>query len=200
MSEIDQDTVDLLRKSKEIVGPLRPCIRSQKGKLLAGKHRKEVDPDWPEVVKKVSDELDEELVRMHDNIQRKVSQEETKESLLRIAELLVAKGVNPKKVAQEMVKLVPFGHTYVYSLLPKDYKITQLRVNDTVVEHIHEDVKGLGRVEASRMLAKRVTEIVPELPKEDSPQDSVKAVEKQKPRFSNCLCAKCSDYEKCRLV
>jgi len=200
MSEIDQDTVDFLRKSKEIVGPLRPCIRSQNGKLLAGKHRKEADPDWPEVVKKVSDELDEELVRMHDNIQRKVSQEETKESLLRIAELLVAKGVNPKEVAKEMVKIVPYHYTTVYNLLPSDYKIIQLRVNDRTIEHIHEDVKNQGIVVASQMLAKRITEAIPEVPKDDPPKVLVKTTEKPKLPFLDCRCAGCNNYEKCRLV
>jgi len=64
------------------------------GKILVGKHRKYAISDWTE--KKIdtkNDPLLKELVILHGNIQRIVSEEETKMRLLRVAKILEERGV-----------------------------------------------------------------------------------------------------------
>jgi len=197
---IDKETVEELRKSKGIVGPLRPCIRDQKGKLLAGLHRKKADPDWPEIVLSVRDELEGELIGLHDGVQRVVSQKETQERLLRIAKLLKVRGVPPQNIAKEVAKLVPYTETHVYSLLPEEFKIKQLRVNDKVVEHIQESVKGLGRVEASRMLAKHLNQTIPSPKGENDITETEESAQELMLPYPDCLCAGCPHSSKCKFL
>lgn len=151
-NEIDQETVDRLRKSKEVVGPLRPCIIDQHGNVLSGKHRKEADPNWPEVVKQIDDEVDGLLVKIHDKVQRRVPMEETEKDLLELAELLEKRGVDPQKICAEVVKLVPYDDSYVRLLLParfkRDYEQSRIFVNS----HKHVN-KHFDRVKESKLLA-----------------------------------------------
>lgn len=121
--EIDQETVDKLRKSKDIVGYLGDVIKDQEGTILSGRHRKVADPEWPEKEVKVSDPLDRELKILHYNIQRIVSREETQRRLLKIAKIIESKGVTPQKVCSEVIKVVPYSESYVRELLPDEYKM-----------------------------------------------------------------------------
>lgn len=122
MSEIDQETVERLKKSTEIVGYLGEVVKDQDGAILSGRHRKAADPEWPEKQVNVTDPLQRELLILHYNVQRTVPREETQRRLLRIAKLVESTGVAKNEVCSEVAKLVPYSHQYVTQLLPDDYK------------------------------------------------------------------------------
>ena len=69
-----------LEQSMKEIGQIYPVIKSQYGKILDGKHRKEVNPNCREEIVNVKDEVDELRIRVHVNlIRRKVSDEEKRE-------------------------------------------------------------------------------------------------------------------------
>jgi len=121
----DKEQVELLKKSAEQIGYLQPVlVSSRTGKVLVGRTRKFSDPNWPERIVDVKDDLTEELVILHGNVQRVVSAEETKARFVRIAKILEANDVVKDKICTEMCKFVPYHENYVRRLLPAEYKMT----------------------------------------------------------------------------
>lgn len=119
----DKETVETLKKSKEIGCLQRVIIEKGTRRVLVGRHRKFADPDWPEKQIKVKDDLHRELIILNGNVQRVVSQEETKMRLTRIARILEDKGTPPEKVCVEMAKLpIPYTPQHIRRLLPNKYK------------------------------------------------------------------------------
>lgn len=124
---IDKETVDALRKSKQILGPLLPVIRDQDGNIISGRHRKYADANWPEFQIEVENSLQRELISLHYNVQRKPSKEETKLRILRIAKILESRGTPKKDVVAKISRMVPYTPQYVRQLLPDEYKHTEFR-------------------------------------------------------------------------
>lgn len=122
-NEIDQDTVDKLQKSIQIVGHLGEVIKDQEGTILSGRHRKLADPDWPEKEVMVTDPLQRELLIVHYNVQRTVSKEETQRRLLNIAKILESTGIPKNEICTRVAELVPYTPQYVRELLPDEYKM-----------------------------------------------------------------------------
>ena len=122
--EIDEETVEMLRKSKEVVGYLSEVIVDQQGNILSGRHRKLADPNWPEKRVHVTDPLHRELLILHYNVQRPISKEERQRSLLKIARLIESMGVPKHEVCSYIIKnkLTPFTDRYIRELLPDEYK------------------------------------------------------------------------------
>jgi len=196
--EIDSKVVESIRKSKEIVGYLRPCIRDQNGNLRAGKHRKLADPNWPEEVKHIKDELDGLLINLHDNVQRTIPQEETKEIHLQIAQLLETKGVPIGKICAEVCKLSPYTDRYVRELLPQKYK--QEHEKSEVVPTLRENIKKLGRVEASRLLSEHLKKLEEEgkiVKAPEAKDEFAETITEITKPFPDCKCSECSHYTKC---
>lgn len=125
--EIDQETVEKLKKSKEIVGYLGDVIKDQQGNILSGRHRKLADPKWPEKEVTVTDPLQRELMVLHFNVQRIVPKEETQRRLVKIAQLVESTGVPINQVCGEVCRLVPYTEQYVRELLPEKYKMVSKR-------------------------------------------------------------------------
>lgn len=119
---LDREAIEQLRKSKELQGALVPIMKDQYGNIISGRHRKQVDPNWPETTVEVKDELDRELKIIHYNVQRKPSRKETQKRLLRIAKILKAQCIAKENITAEVAKLVPYSDRYVRELLPDDYK------------------------------------------------------------------------------
>jgi very-short-patch-repair endonuclease len=129
-SEIDEEIVDQLKRSKEILGEIIPIIVDDDGNILSGRHRERAG--WTlkhrcnidAIVSRLncSASMAREIVRLHCNVQRKPSKEETKAILLRIAKELELKGVEKKSIAGELKKYVPFSDRYIEELLPDEYK------------------------------------------------------------------------------
>jgi hypothetical protein len=120
--KLDQKAVYHLRHSKDQQGHLSPVVKDQYGHVLSGVHRKFVDASWPERVINVTDELDREVKTIHFNVQRRPSRKETTGKLLRIAEILEARGIPKVEIVRAISELVPYSQRYVEMLLPEEYK------------------------------------------------------------------------------
>lgn len=121
----DKEIVEMLKKSKEVVGYLQPVIVEEgTNRVLVGRHRKMADPKWPETTRKVKDDLERELIILHGNVQRGVSEEEAKIRLQRIAETLRSRGIPPNDICSYIVLhgLTPWSERHVERRLQKEYK------------------------------------------------------------------------------
>jgi len=127
---LDRDLIEQLKKSRVVIGEQAPLIVDFDGEVLSGLHRKEAGWQKSESVdsKVIAEKLGvtipaaKEIVRMHFNLQRKPSREETEASLLKIARELEVKGVQKELIASEVSKLVPYSDRWVRELLPEEYK------------------------------------------------------------------------------
>jgi len=136
--EYDQEVIEQLKRSKEQQGYLEKAKRDQHGNLLAGRHRKQADPNWPEEIVEVKDDLDRELKIIHYNIQRRPTKEETAQRLLKIAKLLVSKGVPNSEVLPNMSKIVPYSERWLRELLPNEYKQQYIKTETTPSQDIRQ--------------------------------------------------------------
>lgn len=114
MMRMNLEHVEDLKQSKTI-GYLQPCIIDKRtGKVLVGRHRKLADPNWSEVVIDTEEiarvnkwpvELVEELIISAGNVQRTISEEESRDRLYRIAKQLQALGVKDDHICTSICKL-----------------------------------------------------------------------------------------------
>jgi len=127
---IDNELVEQLRKSRIIIGEQAAVVVDFDGEVLSGMHRKEAGWEKSESIdtKLIAQKLGvtipiaKEIVRVHFNLQRKPSKEETQRSLLTIAKELELKGVPKENITTEVAKLVPYSDRWVRELLPTTYK------------------------------------------------------------------------------
>jgi hypothetical protein len=117
----DQEVIENLKRSREIVGELEPVFVTPDGEIIDGRHRLKAYPGWRTQTVDVS-RKDAILLKLHKNYRRAVSKEETKQLLLELAQALEKEGVPQEQIAQEVVKLSPYSETYTLSLLPRKYK------------------------------------------------------------------------------
>jgi len=132
LAEIEKEAnfEDILKKSREIVGPIYPVVVDKRTlEIVDGKHRKKADPEWPEIKVEFKSEKEKLLYRIHANLmRRKVSRKERAAQLLELALYLEEEGVPKEKIAQEIVKLVPeLSPGYIMNLLPAKYKSEKRR-------------------------------------------------------------------------
>jgi hypothetical protein len=85
LSSINQENVQAIQRSLQIVGPLHEIIKDQNGRTLSGRHRELADQGWPTRTIEVKDGLERELIILLSNVQRKPTEEELKFRLNRIA-------------------------------------------------------------------------------------------------------------------
>jgi len=111
-----------LKKSSETVGLLYEAIVSEDGEVLDGKHRLEVNPNWPQKKVKAETRMQKILVRMHAHYRRRVSREETQSMLLELAQELEKTGIPKEDVSTELAKKTPYSEQYIRELLPVEYK------------------------------------------------------------------------------
>ena len=74
-----------LKRSKQQVGFLNPVLVDQEGKIIDGRHRKAIFPDWPEIQKEIENPIQRIQTIIHSNLRRVVSQSETRENLIKLA-------------------------------------------------------------------------------------------------------------------
>ena len=127
---IDQDIVNMLSTSKQLLGEMYPIIVDYDGEVLSGAHRKQAgwqktcQIDTRQLAEKwqVTPLMAKDMVRIHMNIQRKPTREETQIILLRMAKELEAKGTVKENVASELAKFVTYSPSWIGELLPDEYK------------------------------------------------------------------------------
>jgi len=122
--------IKLLKESKELVGPLYPCIKEKGGKILSGIHRKEADPNWPEKEIEVKNAKHRLRVIVHSNIQRSISEAEKQSWIIQAREILQSEG--KKGTQEEIAELLGFSQGWV-------------SFYDPVEHQVHPPKKVLGR-------------------------------------------------------
>jgi len=85
MSSINQENVEAIKRSLELVGPIQVIVKDQNGRTLSGRHRELVDQGWPIRTIEVKDAFHREVIILLSNVQRQVTEEELKFRLNRIA-------------------------------------------------------------------------------------------------------------------
>lgn len=200
---LDQEVIIALRKSKEIVGYLQPCVRDSKtGLLIAGLHRKVADRNWPEVTREVKDDLERELLILHYNVQRTMPEAETKRHLIKIAEILKAKGTPQMEITSKIVQIVPYTKQHVYNLLPEEYR--HKYVKSQPVDSSHKDTKKSDRAEASHKLGKLLDKLekegrikVTKPLEEQDYEETISALSDLSLPYPDCLCGRCPHRKSC---
>jgi len=122
-----KEFIERLRKSRDIVGYIDPVVVDKNTfEIVVGRHRKEADPNWPEVKKEFKSRKERLLYQIHsDTHRRTVSKKERQTQLLELALHLEDEGVLKEKMASKLAELTGLGLRYVESLLPKKYKETK---------------------------------------------------------------------------
>lgn len=85
MSSINQENVEAIKRSLELVGPIQVIVKDQNGRTLSGRHRELADQGWPIRTIEVKDAFHRELIILLSNVQRQITEEELKFRLNRIA-------------------------------------------------------------------------------------------------------------------
>ena len=101
MSELFSPTyLDELKRSKEQVGFLHPVLVDQEGKIIDGRHRKAIFPDWPEMQKEIQSPVQRLQTIIHLHLRRPVLQSETRENLIKLAIELKKTGLDPGEIVK----------------------------------------------------------------------------------------------------
>jgi DNA-directed RNA polymerase subunit F len=121
MAELNQEVIENLKKSREIIGEIDEVLIDQNQNIIDGAHRLKAYPGWKTKVVQ-ADYKQRILLRLHRNFRRTVSREETKKLLNELAQILKNEGTPEEQIAQKIVQLSPYSEPYTLSLLPKKYK------------------------------------------------------------------------------
>ncbi|MBN1244303.1 hypothetical protein JXA31_01765 [Candidatus Bathyarchaeota archaeon] len=223
----DKETINLLRLSKDQVKSIYPAlIDKETKKVLDGKHRKYADPAWPEkIVDCGNDDLKRELVTIHANIRRPVSEEEKKMRFNRVAQILVNRGVELGQIVAEMAKLLPYKERTIYKYVSKEFKLPtgpKTKMAEIARRAISEDdreemgfdltledkpkltVKMVKKQqEEIRQKLKPVVEKFRQIKKDAENEAKAMQISGEMPSqypFAECLCPKCTKKNLCPKV
>jgi hypothetical protein len=170
--EIEKEIVEQLARSKNIIGELNEVVYDSDGEILSGRHRikagweKEKVIDTEAMAKKFNlpRTFVKEMIKMHFNVQRRASREETQRRLLLMAEELLKMGVAKPNIASELAKWVPYDQKYILELLPQEYK--QL-----------DKVKAGKESAAVRLAEKKMEEMIPKMETKEATEEKPEAEE-----------------------
>ena len=148
MGELDRELVEMLSRSRMVLGEFYPIVIDFDDEVLAGSHRekagwiKRIRVDTRDVARKlgVPVEVAKDIIRLHTNIQRKPSKEETAEILLRMAKALEKKGIPKEKIAAELCKYVPYSDRHIRRLLPDEYKQIEHKPRELELRKTEPDI------------------------------------------------------------
>ncbi len=159
--QYDPEALELLERSIRQLGQIYSVIVDTDGEILAGRHRlkagatKQTTVDTQKIAERLGifREMSKLMIILHSNVQRKVSKEETREIILRMAKELEKQGVPKENIASELYnKYVPFSKSYILELLPEEYKKTK---------HAPKKTEELPLVEVSQMPKENLTYVKP---------------------------------------
>jgi 5'-3' exonuclease len=119
--EYDEEIIQWLRRSREQVGELEPVYATPEGEVIDGKHRLKAYPGWKTQTVQV-DDLRKIVERIHRNIHRKMSKNETKKAVIQLALALEKSDIPKEFLVDEIKKHLPFSEDYIRSMLPAKFK------------------------------------------------------------------------------
>jgi len=119
-----KDIITYLKASSERTGRLYPVLVDRYGNVIDGLHRLSADEKWPKVtVEGVETEEQRLIARLVSNVcRRNVPAKEKGEMLGRLGEIYIAEGVDPKKIAEMIMKKTGMSYRWVMKYLPEKYK------------------------------------------------------------------------------
>ena len=168
----DRELIEVLRRTKELFGPLYPVLVAPDGSVIDGLHRLEADPDWPRVtVDWLTNPVDAKALRIIANVvRREVSAEEKAEALGEVAEMT---GWTPKEISETLG--IPYRTIMRY--MPDEYK-----------ERPGAGGPKVAAREVSKRVARRATQeeapeakaVIPESSK--VPEDAVEEPKREVPK------------------
>lgn len=139
--EYDEEIVEWLRRSREQVGELEPVYTTPEGEVIDGKHRLKAYPGWKTQTVQV-DDLRKVIERIHRNIHRKMSKNETKKAVIQLALVFEKSGVPKEFLVDEIKKHLPFSEDYIRSMLPAKFKREYKRKEKPAVKFLTEKPKA----------------------------------------------------------
>jgi len=113
-----------LKASSERVGKLYPVLLDKYGNIIDGKHRLEVDENWPKV-KLEHVETDKQLLmaRLIGNVCRRlVSNEEKRRMLAQLGEIYLKEGIERGKIAYKIAGETGMSYRWAMKYIPAKYK------------------------------------------------------------------------------
>lgn len=113
-----------LKASSERVGKLYPVLLDKYGNIIDGKHRLEVDENWPRV-KLEHIETDKQLLmaRFVGNVCRRlVSSKEKSKMLAQLGEIYLKEGIVPGEIACRIAEETGMSYRWVMKYMPARYK------------------------------------------------------------------------------
>lgn len=165
-----EDHVAELRKSIKAVGHRRKVLVSKlTGNVISGAHRLAADPNWPVEYVEISSKLEEEVIGLHENLQRQMSQNETAKRIEAICSLLHSeKGIAEDECFRMAIDkgYIPYAEDYARSLCPDRFKrnykqkIIDLSFNDANPRNLREAIELAVKIrdqggDYSRVLVKK---------------------------------------------
>ncbi|MEM2512697.1 MAG: hypothetical protein QXU81_00030 [Candidatus Bathyarchaeia archaeon] len=177
---MDKEIVDALKESRSKLGEIYPILIDYDGEILSGSHRKAAG--WTKIERIDSREIAEKLklplqmakllIKMHTNIQRKPTIDETRELLLDMAECLEKSGVPTENVSVELAKYVPYSRDYIRDLLPEKYKLPHKveagkKTKETLKSKKEQETAGMIPAKESLVFEKEQETTPVETPSED---------------------------------
>ena len=116
--------LEYLESSSRHVGRLYPVLVDKHGNVIDGLHRLSADEKWPKVtVEGVETEEQRLIARLVSNVcRRNVPAKEKTEMLGRLGEIYIAEGVDPKKIAEVIMKKTGMSYPWVMKYLPEKFK------------------------------------------------------------------------------
>lgn len=113
-----------LKASSKRIGKLYPVLLDKYGNIIDGKHRLEVDENWPRV-KLEHIETDKQLLmaRFAGNVCRRlVSSKEKSKMLAQLGEIYLKEGVVPGEIACRIAEETGMSYRWVMKYMPARYK------------------------------------------------------------------------------
>ncbi|MCZ2807744.1 MAG: hypothetical protein O2V44_00155 [Candidatus Bathyarchaeota archaeon] len=113
-----------LKSSAEKVGQLYPILVDYYGNIIDGKHRFSANGKWKrEILEHIKTEKDRLIARIiSNNLRRTVSSNEKRELLDRLGKVYFDQGIEPGKIAHQIVEETGMSYTWVMKYLPDRFK------------------------------------------------------------------------------
>jgi hypothetical protein len=135
--EYDEEIVEWLKRSRELIGELEPVYITPEGEVIDGKHRLKAYPGWKTQILQAAD-IEKVVQRLHRNIHRKPNKQELKQIVIQLALTLEKAGVPKTELIDKIKQHLPFSEDYIRSLLPAKFKREYKRKEKPAVKLLTE--------------------------------------------------------------
>lgn len=157
-----------IKESSHKIGQLYPILLDHYGRIIDGKHRSKVDPQWRSVkLDHIKTEKELFIARIACNtIRRNASKTEKKEILTKLAEIYIKEGIAVGKIAYSLSEETGMSYRWVAKYLPAKFK---------------NNIRSIAAMK-NKFVAQRATNCIA---LEDPPEDTFKICAYKNTKFVN---------------